>query len=440
MDILNVNLNTLANLYEEFPESFKGLTIDGKYLVYNGEKVDISKFNINDLLGDSSYFTSSLSVLTPEDIFKIIRLHAIGLESLKPQKNKSEEKTELIKQENPLMRNISVVKKGQGIDTEEYFNIVDSKGNDNVFKNDRNVNIFAIYDSLKYSKPGQLVTPDELIDAIKRKLYDVNLESASTLIDRSSTTEDFKNKMKNINEKYKDDKTIKVFGNEQEDIGVINDSSQAKDHKVVTFDKNEYGDLVTKTHNQNVSGIDTKLVSDNDAQNVSSTNTLESSDSTNTIHNEKPEEDIVRLIPFDEFVSLVHSNEDFSEEQRKNVDLWYAYIGDLIIYEDYLLPELKNILVEFRAMLYDIEYNKEEIEVTANERKAVEKGHELEEKKDETTLENDPEKKKEEVAKLALRYDPDKASNTGAISTLLIILVVVVVAIILSYITMTIIS
>ena len=47
MDILEINLNTLANLFEQFPESFSGLSINGNNLVCNGEMVDISDFNIN---------------------------------------------------------------------------------------------------------------------------------------------------------------------------------------------------------------------------------------------------------------------------------------------------------------------------------------------------------------------------------------------------------
>ena len=50
MEILEINRNTLANLYEQFPDSFNGLGMSDKYLTYQGEKVDISEFNINDLL------------------------------------------------------------------------------------------------------------------------------------------------------------------------------------------------------------------------------------------------------------------------------------------------------------------------------------------------------------------------------------------------------
>jgi len=75
MDIMSINRQTLYNLYEQFPESFKELSLDGNNLVYQGMRVDISKFNINDLLSGDISFAASLSVLSSEDIFKIVRIH-----------------------------------------------------------------------------------------------------------------------------------------------------------------------------------------------------------------------------------------------------------------------------------------------------------------------------------------------------------------------------
>ena len=174
MDTLSVNANTLAMLYERCPQSFDGITLDDKMLKYKDEEVDISSFNINDLLSDpNSHFAASLDTLSPEDVFKIIRLHAVLLGGSKtitrgPEKDESNKKIELIKQENPLMRNISVVKKNDDGIKREYINIVASDGKDHLFPNDRNVNIFDIYELLKLQNGGT-VTPDELLAAIYRK-------------------------------------------------------------------------------------------------------------------------------------------------------------------------------------------------------------------------------------------------------------------------------
>ena len=59
MNILEVNRGALANLYEQFPESFKGLRIQGQYLVYGQESCDISKFNIYDLINGSQNFSAN---------------------------------------------------------------------------------------------------------------------------------------------------------------------------------------------------------------------------------------------------------------------------------------------------------------------------------------------------------------------------------------------
>ena len=39
MNILEINLKTLSDLYEQFPESFKDLSMNGNYLVYKEEQV-----------------------------------------------------------------------------------------------------------------------------------------------------------------------------------------------------------------------------------------------------------------------------------------------------------------------------------------------------------------------------------------------------------------
>lgn len=93
MEIIDINRGTLINLYEQFPESLKDLSMNGKYLIYLNEKVDISNFNINDLLSSNGVFFESLSVLSSEDIFKIIKLHAIRLNSCIKEKQKEDKDT-----------------------------------------------------------------------------------------------------------------------------------------------------------------------------------------------------------------------------------------------------------------------------------------------------------------------------------------------------------
>ncbi len=110
MDILEINLNTLANLFEQFPESFSGLSINGNNLVCNGEMVDISDFNINYLLSEDTSFATMLGTLKAQDIFNIIRLHVLTLESKKKY----------------LMKEVDAKQKPTLITFEDFSNLINS--------------------------------------------------------------------------------------------------------------------------------------------------------------------------------------------------------------------------------------------------------------------------------------------------------------------------
>ncbi len=443
MEILNVNLDTLSSLYEQYPESFNGLTIDGNYLVYNGEKVDISKFNINDLIGGNNSFAASLSVLTAQDIFKIIRLHSLNLESVLNKtagKGMSEEeaKVEVIKAENPLMKNISIITKKEDGFNRQYINIVDSNGKDHLYVNDRDVDLFAIYEALQFRNSGRDITPDELIEVMDRKLYDVELRKAGDIIDDSKTNEDFRNKMTRLNEPYKDEKTIDVVGNEEKDIAVVIDDTDHTKHEVVSFDENEFGDLLINKHNQNVVGTDTiRAQGDNEEKTDTETGTTDDSE-VDRIIEEKEEEVVALLVPTQEFYDMLNSPFDLTEEERKSVDLYYAYFDDLILYEEYLLPELVTILNDFRHYVYGLQYSEVEIEVNYKQQEAIDKLNEMEMRHSANPQELAPEKINENVKKLELLKPKDthNSDNAGSISVLQVLGIIIGVSIILTAITL----
>lgn len=442
MDILEVNRNTLANLYEQFPNSFNGLSMNGKFLIYKDDEVDISDFNINDLLSGEIAFASSLSALSAEDTFRIIKLHTsllLNKEKNEEKKDETEQKVELLKQENPLMANISVVKRSNGVGFTEYFNIVDSKGEDHLFENDRDVDILSIYEGLKIKKGSTPVTPDELIEAINRRLYRIILESARDLSESSEVSEDFANKMQQINDPYRTDKTVRVLGNEQSDIAVIANENDLATHQVVTFNKNQYGDVVTEAHAPNVSGTETLVTSETSANTIENENNVDGvTPSVSTL--EKSDEEVApTLISEAEFYRLLNSEGNLSAEDRKNIDLFYTYLSDMVLYEDYLLPELRAVLNRFRNYAFEAEF-KDPQTVNNNQKEAAQKNHEFEEKKVQSELNNDPQKVKAEEQKLQLKYKPNDTDNNGSISALLIIGSIIVVAVILTIITISVIG
>lgn len=451
MNTLEVNANTLAVLYEQSPQSFDGITLDGKMLKYKDEEVDISNFNINDLLTDNNNFAASLGSLSPEDVFKIIRLHATLLNSNTitrgPAKDEDEsnKKIEIIKQENPLMRNISIVKKNdQGI-KREYINIVDSTGKDHLFPNDRNVNVFDIYDLLKLQY-GDDVTPDQLIDAVYRKLYDVRLDTAENLMDKETTSEEFANKLERVNEPYKHDKTTDVVASEEHDIAIISDKTDPTNHRVVTFDQNEFGDLVVNQHDQNVVGTDTISRTSTDTSiNGSVAGVDETIDSNNEVFKKDEEEVKALLLMTQEFYDLLNSPEQLTDEQRNSVNLYYGYLGDLIIYEDYLVPELRKMLHDFKAYVFELQYGDVHVPLNEKQREAITKLEEMEQIEE---LEQDnlsPEKIDDSVKKLQRikpvdNYNNQNEDNAGIVSTIQVIAFIIGISIILTAVTLYLLS
>jgi hypothetical protein len=82
MNILAKNTNIIHRLYMDYPENLKGISVEGNDLVLNGsQRVDISKYDIATLLDGENPFFDEIQDLTPQDIFRIIRLHVMYLDS-----------------------------------------------------------------------------------------------------------------------------------------------------------------------------------------------------------------------------------------------------------------------------------------------------------------------------------------------------------------------
>lgn len=447
MNILDVNTNTLAMLYDRCPQSFEGITLEGSLLKYDGDEVDISGFNINDLLSDSSNnFASSLEHLSPEDVYKIIRLHATLLGNSKTvtrsagtKEDESKKKIEIIKKDNPLMRNISVVHKNDDGIKREYINIVGSDGKDNLFPNDRNVNIFDVYDMLKLQNGGRDVTPDELIAAVYRKLYDVKLDVAEDILDKETTSEDFANKIERVNDPYKDSKTVKVVGSEEHDIAIIADMTDPGNHKVVTFDQNEFGDLVVNQHDPNVVGTDTISTTGTNSTVVSGDTAIdETVDSNNEIFEKDDEKIEAILLTTQEFYDLLNSPNSLSEDELASVNLYYGYLGDLLIYEDYLVPELRQMLNDFRAYVFELEYGDVHVPLNDKQRDAIARLEDMRQVQEISKDNLDYDKINDNVKKLQRirpvnNYNQD--DNAGMISTIQVVAFIIGIAIILTAVT-----
>ena len=437
METIEVNRKILNDISIQYPNSVRELKIEGTNLIFNNEKCDISNFNLYDLINGDSEFAHSLSNLSSEDIFRIIRLHANLLKSQNNDlQNNNKNKIEIIKQENPFLKNITIVERPNGVSIDEFINIVDSKGENHVFKNDTNVDIFSIYEQLKVQY-GNNITPDLLIDAINRKLYEIRMSNERNIDENNS--EDFKNKIEQINKPYKNDNGYQVQGNEENDIAIVVDKSNPEKSEIKTFTRDN-GDLVINSHSQNVSGTVTNELSNNQSTTVNSTSEVNNEiSSEKQIEDNKEIEQKIKLIPLEDFYKLYSPDKitSFNEEERDQVNLYYAYFGDLILYEDYLLPELRDILNKLRNFILNIELNIESRDqATERQQELLNKRDELEEKKKNNNISTDLNKEQEYIKKLLL----EKPNDTGSISIIQVLMIILVIVIVFTIITLSVIK
>ena len=211
-------------------------------------------------------------------------------------------------------------------------------------------------------------------------------------------------------------------------MAIIVDLSNPSKHNVITFGKNEFGDLIFETHKPNVEGYNNKN-SNGETADTQGNASVDEEKIDGEVLERLEEEKIVNLISEERFYELVKSSQELNEEDKKNVDYFYSYIGDLITYEDYLLPELTGMLNRFRYFIYHLQYDDQPMGLTKNEQAAVEKAQELEEKNLENINQYSQEKVEEKVKRLELIKEN---SSSGIISIVQVMAFIIGVAIILT--------
>lgn len=416
MNIVEQNKNTIMTLVYNYP-NLSGLEINGNFLSYNGESVDISEFNIMDLVNSDSDFSSSMDLLTAEDAFRIIRLHAIFLGS-----NKTKEETvdnvnnvEVIKEINPLMSNVSLVSRNNDGIQEQMLNVVDSMGQDHLFSIDRTFDVFGVYTDLSARYGRKEITPDEFVNEIRRKLPEIRLDDGRSLGERSEVSEDFKNKVNIQNEKYMSNSSATVTGNEQADVVVVGD--QYGKHEVITYDRDEQGNLISNTHGQNLKSEMTSVTNNGETVESSSMNSVgEDEEATLTDSENGKENKEANLITFEKYKELVNTPAQFDEVDKRDVELFYAYMGELMLYENYLMEELRNLLQKFRDFITELEIQQNEMELNDHQSEAVKKYEELVFQAN-NNKDKDMSMVQEDVKKLKLIYDGSNNNQQGFMST-----------------------
>lgn len=423
MNMMEQNINKLSSLWEKYhesTESFNELAVDGDYLVYRDKKVDISNFSLEYLFIYGVLNDDNINNLTSEDIFRLVRLYALSNQVLAVDENvtskqedekNNQEKLETLKEKSPLLKRINIAYRYENNMPMEYINIVSENGYDYLFINDRHFKIDELFQLIE-SNPD--LTADDIIAIMNQKLPQVPLKIAGRIIDSKETDGTYLDKIKPIDEKYKDDKTCSVLGNEEHDIVVVSDKSNPYNHQVVTFGINELGSIEQENYKPEEQKEDTLNPSE-----------------------------IIYLIPLDVFYKFVNSNIEYTEEQRVSVNNYYEYFSDLLTYQNFLTEDLNQILINHKVYINNlITYQENGNELTNNQKDAIKAFNEAQVRSENNKLSSSI--NKENVKRLTLQYkngtnnvlDDDIEEQSGFAATAQVIIFVLAFATILTAVTL----
>ena len=241
MNIIQKNKIVIETLIQEHNEFATELKInDNNTLSFRDLTIDLASLDLEVVL-------SSLNSIDLNSLYTALSGAIV--------KEDNEKKWEMVKQENPNMKSITIFKKHNlKYNTyEEFINIRTSDGVNHLFKNSFNFDIFNEYMKLK-EEYGDNITPELLASSIQKwQINELPTRKADEVIADPTISENIKNQLQEYITRYKGNKNIEITINTEEDIIFINDTISPEKSYIITFTKDINNELVATEHSNNVS-------------------------------------------------------------------------------------------------------------------------------------------------------------------------------------------
>ncbi len=225
---------------KESSELFKDLQVLGNNLVFRDTTVDLNNVDIEAII-------NNIPEITPDNLYS-------ALAQYKTKKNNAS-KWEIVKQENPSMKNVTIFNNHnlEYNKEEEFINIRTSDGKNHLFKNSIDLDIFNEYNKLKATY-GDDISPDILAANIQKwQLNELEVETADKTMNNPNINENVKNQVQEYLNKYKGNNNIEITVNANADIIYINDTLHPEANIIITFTKDINNELVAVEHHNNLS-------------------------------------------------------------------------------------------------------------------------------------------------------------------------------------------
>ena len=425
---MKLNEYALKKLQEKNP-NLMDISIKGNLLFYEGKTIDISNFSIGELMTDELPLINNINSLNSEDVFTIIELHALLINSKIKMMNDSKRQQATFQSNKSNKLFAQTFKKFDQLGREkQYIHVVDSFGKDNVYVNERHESFDDMDEFINNVCNTSTLSPEELCNFLEQKFRKIHLTDTYDLARDSKTNEDFNNKIKNFDEQHRNDRNFAV-GNVEEDILISND------HTISSYKRDREGNLIQENFaNAEIKRTMTDSVPTHNHEETEKREEIQNQQSSNNdedsfVNNEVDEFKIINLISFEEFSNLINSEDEYTQKEEYEIGLFNGYLEKLMLYEDYLLPDLQRILNMFKQMMEVFEVA-EDGTLNRNQNKELNKFYEMQEKNEKIKKDNNQlQEVNSNVNKLILQK-PN--INSGYVKTKILIIVMLVTAALLS--------
>ena len=335
------------NLVRGYP-NLQGIVIGGNQLKLGDSTYEIKELNLEEYFKNNMFINASLDKITSQELFSILKTEDV---SLQQQKMASKNELEVIQEVNPLIKNIGYITKKDefGIDR-NYVHYVDEQGVDHVLYQYAPGDVLRTYQEL-LSTQGATITEKDLFDALNRKMKNVGLDALENL---QNPSESFSSALKSLDQGAG---AARVRGNEEHQMAVV-------DNDVYMYQKDDQGNLIRTKYSLNQEGESFTQEQTQDA----------------IVEKEQTDEEVI-FISEEKFYELIMVEKSLSEEEQKQVDLFYGFLSDVMLYQDYLSEESKGFWRRYESFIIQIQLKSNEQSLSSKEEEILNKYNELCEKK-----------------------------------------------------------
>ena len=411
----------------------KNYELKDNKLYFEDNYIDLSHFDLQDFLDYNSALKNSYESLDPKAVWKIIYLHSLLINKNIELKNE-QKSLETLSQNNEALKNVTIFENNN----KQYISLYHN-GETFVFENDIDIDLIEFIIDVQ-SHTNSNLTTDDLYHALSQKLVNIDLTDSNLIQNSNKYPEGFKKIISEYQRKTATQHYINVKGNHIENMVVL-DSPVLEERKLFTYDYSKEGKLVITDHSNKLD-YQKGQSANNDYNNENN----QKNDNI-SFKNTSEKEDFSKFITLEEFYNLLESKYEWTDQQRKNVENYFGFFADLVLYQDYLTIELKQLLDDYIKYFEKLEM-KENYTFTEHQEKARESLSNAFEHKKTTNYKNLDEEVKVRKLELLRKEVPinrinqsnEENNNSGFVSTFYLVLFLEIAAIALMFTTLMIIK